>query len=122
MEPNDAARDERDEFCVAVYYAERSCVEFASPTVSGNLIEVSAPLSVMPRRLADTSRGERLRVRFRGKHAKPSPLLDAAVVDKQRILGRHLLRLEVVEWDKLARYWRSLIQAPPRRRTTVASA
>ena len=99
-----------DDFCVAIYYAARSYVELPAPTLNGAAVEVAIPLSVLPRQLAEAAVGDRLRIQFRGKNVKKSPLLKALIVGKEKTLGRHVLRLEILDWNKLARYWRVRIE------------
>jgi hypothetical protein len=98
--------------CVAVYYAARSFVELPAPTMTGNTVEVTIPSSTVPRKLATAAPGDRLRMQFRAGGSRPSPMLNVRITNKQRTLGQHVLELEILDWDKLARYWRLRIETP----------
>jgi hypothetical protein len=95
-----------DRFCVAIYYAARSYVELQTFAIDGASIEVEIPLSVLPRQLGAAVAGDRLRIQFRGGSAKPSPILKVVILSKEKALGRQVLRLGILDWDKVARYWR----------------
>ena len=100
------------DYWVVVYYAARGYVELQTPTITGGIVEVGIPFSIVPRKLATAMAGDRLRIQFRGKGMKPSPTLKVRIAHKQKALGRHVLQLEILDWDKLARYWRIRIEAP----------
>jgi hypothetical protein len=95
---------------VAVYYAARSFVEVPAPAITGAELEVTIPLSIIPRRLATVAPGHVLRIQFRGSSLEHGPLLNATVTDKAKALGQYQLKLRILDWDKLARYWRTRIE------------
>ena len=101
-----------EHFCVAIYYAARSYVEVQAPAMTGATVEIAIPLSSLPRQLAVAVMGDRLRIQFRSKKVKPSPMLNVVIIGKQKDLGRHVFQLEVLDWDKLARYWRIRTEEP----------
>jgi hypothetical protein len=100
------------EVSVAIYYAARSFVQLPAPAVTGGKVEVAIPLSVVPSKLAAAAPGDRLRMQFRDSDARSSPMLNVRIANKQKALGQHVLELEILDWDKLARYWRVRIETP----------
>jgi hypothetical protein len=100
------------EFSAAVYYAPRSYVEIESPQIAGDTVEIAIPLTELPTKLASADLGAHLRIQFRGKRAKPSPLLNAAIRNIERTDDRQIMHLQVLDWDRLARYWRLRSETP----------